>query len=306
MQKRINTFSRFCKQRFGNAIYKISLDLGEKCPNREMGGCIFCSAPSYSPGYLESQDSIAQQIGKGKKRLPKHARSQYFAYFQQETPTAYPLQKLVGCMHAVLNDTSCVGVILSSRPDYIHQPLVEEMVTLVEKYKKFFLIELGVQSVHSKSLKLLNRNHSYDDFLDARLKIASCQGVELGVHLIFGIPGETDGDMIETVRSVCETGVQHLKIHHLQVLRNTDLYQLYNAGHYSPFSLTDYIFLLTEVLQYIPYNIVIHRLWASSHPQLLVAPQWNILPTQLRKHLDDLLEERDVWQGKMVDQYFLP
>ena len=165
-------------------------------------------------------------------------------------------------------------------------------------------VELGLQSVHERSLKLLNRNHSFADFKDAvrRLKEAGC--FELWTHLIFGIPGESEEDMLVSVRTVCELGVNALKLHHLQVIQDTPLQKLYEQGKVVPLSQEEYFGFLLKALPIIPAEVTIHRLWATAHPDLLVAPRWNILASRLSRELMEKMAEMGVWQGQTSEGSF--
>ncbi len=147
---------------------------------------------------------------------------------------------------------------------------------------------------------MLNRNHSFADFQDAVRRIKSAGCFELGAHLIFGIPGESEEDMLHSVRLVCQLGVTALKLHHLQVIRDTPLQKLYEQGEVTPFSLEGYLDFLLKALAIIPAEVTIHRLWATAHPDLLVAPKWNILASSLSVALQKKMAAAGVWQGQAV------
>lgn len=296
---RINTFSQHYRRKYGCRVGKIPLDVGVTCPNREQGGCIYCYSPAFSPGYLDCMDDIEIQIQRGKNSLLRNRFKSYLGYFQQETTTAVKPEVLLPLIDKVLRDKSCSGIIISTRPDYISRELLQQLEKLVVTAQKECLFELGLQSSHDKSLKLLNRNHSVDHFVDAVSKIRHYSVFEVGAHLIFGIPGESESDMIETLQFVCSQGVDALKFHHLQVLKNTRLLEMYEKGYVQPFSLEAYIDFLLMILPLIPVNIVIHRLWATSHPAMLVAPKWNILATELSRNLMGKMEREDIRQGQL-------
>lgn len=294
----IRTFSHHCREKYGSAVGKIPLHLGYSCPNRENGGCIYCLAPSFTPGYLNHSDGIDTQIAEGKKHLLKGRFTRYFAYFQQETTTAAPQEQLLSQLANVLGDDACIGCILSTRPDYLDNQLLVELAELVSTFGKECLIELGLQTIHEDSLKLLNRNHSYTDFSDAVHRIRKFTAFEIGAHLILGIPNETESQIIQTVLQVSKLGIDALKLHHLQVIKNTHLEQLYKKGKIEVFHQREYLSLLIKLLPLIPQKVVIHRLWATSHPNLLVAPKWHVLATELSRILRTLLAEKNLYQGK--------
>ena len=291
------TFSHFCRQRFGRPVGKIAIDLGYPCPNREKGGCIFCSAPAFTPGYLKKTDSPAKQISRGKKNLLRQGVKKYFGYFQQETPTTTPRNNFLSTCSMILQDPDCMGLIISTRPDAVKEELLTALAELINSKKKQCLFELGIQSAHEKSLQLLNRNHGFSDFTDS-VKLLHHYGFETGAHLIFGLPGETVKEMETTITKVCGTTISALKIHHLQVLKNTPLEKMYLKGQLRVFTTPEeYFRLLLELLPHIPADITLHRLFATSHPELLVAPRWNILTHILSRKLLALMEKNSVFQG---------
>lgn len=295
---RINSFSRHYRNKLGCSVGKISLDLGVVCPNREKGGCIYCSPPAFSPFYLQGKTDIATQLKNGKRQLKRNKYSMYFAYFQQETVTAAAQDVLLDSVKNVLGDRDCVGVIISTRPDYIADDLLMELAGVCRLSQKECLFELGLQSCHERSLILLNRNHTLKDFTNAVKRIKGYDCFQVGVHLIFGIPGESEEDMLESAAVACGQGADALKIHHLQVLQGTPLKAMYDQGEVKLFTLEQYFEFLMLLLPAIPKRIVIHRLWATSHPHLLVAPKWDILATVLSRRLLDEMERRGIEQGQ--------
>ena len=299
---RLRTFSHHCRERYGRAIGKIPLDLGHPCPNRDRGGCLFCRPASFAPLSLRAGDNLDEQIRRGKRLLLKGRFRQYLAYFQQETPTALVTAWLTPHLVRVLADPDCLGLILSTRPDAIADDLPAALADLVRRSNKTCLIELGLQSIHERSLRLLNRNHGFADFLTALDKLRAVDGLEVGAHLILGIPGETEADMLATVRAVAALPVQALKLHHLQVIAGAPLHDLYRQGQVPVFEREPYLELLLRLLPHIPSSITLHRLWSTAHPGLLVAPQWHCLTGELSRQLLRQMELRGIWQGQAVDQ----
>jgi uncharacterized protein len=272
--------------------------MGQPCPNRAHGGCIFCRPAGFTPWYLEKSDPIARQVELGKTHLLKGRFKKYFAYFQQETCTSLPVEQMLPVFASLLADPDCVGLILSTRPDYLEDQLFQPLAEVIRKTGKECLFELGLQSVHDRSLKLLNRNHSFSDFQDAARRILAFGCFELGAHLIFGIPGESEDDMLYSVKNVCALEVGSLKLHHLQVIRDTALHTLFEEGRVPVFSLEGYISFLLRALPIIPAGVTIHRLWATTHPDLLVAPKWDKLATSLSRVLQERMTELEIWQGQ--------
>lgn len=300
-ERGINTFSHHYRKKYGEPVGKLPIDVGLPCPNREKGGCIFCRPASFTPTYLSAKDPVTHQIERGKKSLLHKRFKRYLAYFQQETCTALPAEQLLDIITKVLADPACLGLIISTRPDYIHDDFLTGLAQIIKACGKECLFEIGMQSSHERSLTLLNRNHSFVDVANAISRIKLAGPFSTGVHLIFGIPGESEKDMLDSVQSAVDLGVSAVKLHQLQVIRETALEELYMNGHVLPFTLEAYIELLVKIIAYLPTNVVIHRLWATSHPDLLVAPKWNILAAHLRKTLDDSLKQSSIVQGQWYE-----
>ncbi len=297
----IRTFSYHCRQKYGRSMGKIPLDAGVVCPNRARGGCIFCRPAGFTPACLRKSDDIFLQVAAGKAGLLKGRFREYFAYFQQESCTAMPAEQLLPLLREVLKDPGCAGLILSTRPDCITKTLLHPLAELVRQTGKDCLFELGLQSVHEKSLTFLNRNHGFADFRGAAERIQAAGAFELGAHLIFGIPGESEAEMLASLAAVCRLGVTHLKLHHLQVIRDTALHDLYRLGKVPLFSREGYLEFLLRALPMIPADVTIHRLWSTAHPDLLVAPKWYILAGQLSRELQERMAERGIWQGQRAE-----
>lgn len=298
---RIRTFSVHCREHYGQTLGKIPLDLGIPCPNRIKGGCIFCRPASFTPYSLRATDPISVQIHRGKTTLLKGRHQQYLGYFQQETPTALATSRLIPLLAEVLDDPACRGLILSTRPDAIAGDLPSALAQLIQDSGKTCLIELGLQSIHQRSLHLLNRHHSYADVTKAVDQLRSVQGLDVGVHLMLGVPGETTDDMLTTVATVCALPIQALKIHHLQIIRQTTLHRLYQDNRVEVFTVEAYLELLLSLLPHIPAHITLHRLWSTAHPHLLVAPRWHILTAALSVRLNELMRVRNLWQGQLAE-----
>jgi len=296
----VNTFSLHYRKKYGQVVGKIPLDTGIVCPNRQHGGCLYCRADSFTPSYLDKNDSIAVQLDLGKRFLLRDRFRLFFGYFQQETSTALPSARLIPMLAEVLADKNCVGIIISTRPDSLDQPLLEKLAELAGQTGKEFLLEIGLQSFHEQSLQLLNRNHNVTDFIDSVTRIQALQGLQIGVHLILGIPGESEVDMHTTLRAVSDLGVDAIKLHHLQVIHDTPLHAMHCQQEIPVYTADSYLELLTRLLPAIPEHIVMHRLWSTSHPELLVAPRWDLFAANLSAQLKEMMGEQGVYQGKFA------
>lgn len=302
MPLEIRTFSHHCRSTYGEGVGKVPIDVGLVCPNRKNGGCIYCRAASFTPSCLEKGDSTTLQVEKAKDSLLKGRFKKYFAYFQQETCTAASVDELLGLFNELLADSNCVGLILSTRPDAVDKKLLDPLAALIKRVGKDCLFELGVQTCHDSSLTLLNRNHTYADFIKAVRLIQRYGCYDVGAHLIFGIPGENEEDMLISVKEICSLEIDALKFHHLQVIKDTPLHKMYQDNLVQTFSLQSYLDLLLRVIPHVPQGVTIHRLWATAHPDLLVAPKWNVFAGSLSQQLRGLMKEKGLYQGKYVQQ----
>jgi len=297
----LNTFSRHYRARYGEPVGKIPIDIGLVCPNREKGGCIFCRPAGFTPGYLDGGDPLPLQVARGKEQLLRGRFRRYFAYLQQESCTALPARQLLPMLGSLLADPDCIGLILSTRPDLVHDELLRPLAILTAGSGKECLFELGMQSAHAGSLALLNRNHSFGDVVECVGRIRAAGPFGVGVHLIFGIPGEREEEMLASLAAACRLGVDALKLHHLQVIRDTPLHRMHLRQELALFSPEAYLEFLLRALPLIPARVVIHRLWATAHPELLVAPKWNILATHLSRQLQQRMYEQGTRQGAHAD-----
>ncbi len=281
-------------------VGKITLGRNVPCPNRKKGGCIFCAPDSFRPYYLSENDPLSVQIKKGKQFLKSRNFKRYFAYFQQETTTASPCQEIMADFTQALVDSACIGLIVSTRPDYLEDRVLDELAALAQRSSppKEIILELGLQSAHDRTLKLINRNHSYNDFVRAADRVNRHDFLQLGAHVILGLPGEDLADMQHTIAEIGVHGVQHLKIHHLQVIKDTQLQVMYEQGAVKTFTVTQYIKLLGNLLNGVPEDVVIHRLWSISGPDLLIAPRWGMTNHKLSALIRDVMAEEGCWQGK--------
>lgn len=295
----LNTFGRFAAARYGRPVGKISLDPGGVCPNRSRGGCIYCSPESFRPFYLEPGDSLPGQLDKGRAHLEAKGIGHYLAYFQQETPTAGDRRELMPMLGLPLADARCLGLIISTRPDAVDEELASGLRALAGRFpQKDMLVELGLQSAHDDTLRLLNRNHSVEDFRAAvSLFRRLAPGLQLGAHIILGLPGEGLSHMLHTVHWLAGLGLDAVKIHHLQVIRSTRLEQMHGREPLRLYDAGEYLDLLCALLPHIPGRMVIHRFWSNARPDLLVAPRWGLRSQALHERLNDLVRTRGIRQG---------
>lgn len=271
------SFNRYLRERFGCKVYKISINGGFTCPNRDgtLGtrGCIFCSAGG-SGDFAESPElSITQQIEKGKERVKNKIKSgKYIAYFQAFTNTYAPVEKLRKKFTQAINHPDIVMLSVATRPDCLPEEVIELLKELNDI--KPVCVELGLQTIHEKSAEYIRRGYKLECYDNAVKRLKSA-GLEVVCHIILGLPGETKRDMLESVDYACKSGIDGIKLQLLHVLKGTDLAKDYENGKFKVLTMDEYLDILKSCLDIIPKNIVIHRLTGDGAKKDLIAPLWS-------------------------------
>jgi len=279
------TLNKYLRERFGQKVYKLALDGGFICPNRDgtLGtkGCIFCSAGG-SGDFAEDRNlSITQQIENGKRRvvakMPKNKESnidtnKYIAYFQAFTNTYGPVERLRALYTEAINHPDIVAVSIGTRPDC----LPDEVLNLLDELNhiKPIWIELGLQTIHEKTANYIRRGYPLSVY-DKAVQDLLSRNIEVITHVILGLPGESKEDMLETVKYVGESGVQGIKLQLLHVLQDTDLARDYAVGLFECMTQEEYINLVSDCLDILPDDIIIHRLTGDGPKRTLIAPEWS-------------------------------
>lgn len=289
--------SRFFKLKFGEPVNKIPIDASFSCPNRDgtagVGGCSYCYNPSFSPFSGEKTLSLREQILKGKK---KNKKTLYLAYFQAYTNTYAPLEELRALYDEALADEEVVGLSIATRPDCISA----EILDLLENYagRCHLWVEYGLQSAHDVTLQKINRGHDAACFARA-VEQTKNRGIFICAHIILGLPGESSDMMLQTIDFINRCGVDGVKFHHLQVIKNTALLDQYQRGEVAVYEKAeDYIPILCDCLEKLDPQIVIHRLASQAASEdLLVAPHWPEGAGQIASMVEAELIKRGTCQG---------
>lgn len=271
------SFNRYLRERFGCKVYKISINGGFTCPNRDgtlgTGGCIFCSAGG-SGDFAESPElSITQQIENGKKRVRKKIKNgKYIAYFQAFTNTYAPAEILRKKFTEAIDHPDIAMLSVATRPDCLPDEVIDLLKELNEI--KPVSVELGLQTIHEKSAEYIRRGYDLScyDRAVSRLKAA---GLNVVCHIILGLPGESKTDMLQSVDYACKSGIGGIKLQLLHVLCGTDLAKDYEAGKFETLSFEAYLDIIKSCVEIIPKNIVIHRLTGDGAKKDLIAPLWS-------------------------------
>lgn len=290
----MKTLSDHYREKFGCKVYKLSLDCGFTCPNRDgtldTRGCIFCSAAGGGEFAAECCGNIAQQLETAMERVKdKNKGGKYIAYFQSFTNTYAPVDTLDRLYREAMAPEYIVGLSIGTRPDC----LGEDVVALLARINavKPVSVELGLQTVHAETVRYIRRGYETKVYFDAvrRLKAA---GIEVVTHIILGLPGETAEMMVETTRQAVAAGTEGVKFHLLHVLRGTDLEKDYLAGRFAALSLEEYGEILKKCISVLPEHMVIHRITGDGAKKDLVAPAWSADKKRVLNYLHNLLEIR--------------
>ena len=298
--KRYHSLNYFLRNKFNEKIYKISLDGGFTCPNRDgkvaKGGCTFCSARG-SGDYAGSRIlSINEQFADRKKMMEKKWKDgKYIAYFQAYTNTYAPVEELRQKYEEAISQENVVALSIATRPDCLDDDVVD---LLEEISKKTYLwVELGLQTINDESARNFNRGYDFEVFKEGIKKLQD-RNIEVVVHTIFGLPGETKEDMLKTVDYVAHSGAQGIKFHLLHLMKGTQMVKQYESGELQLLSQEDYIDLICKGIAMLPQEMVVHRLTGDAPRESLIGPMWSLKKWEVLNSIDKALEDNDIYQGK--------
>jgi radical SAM protein (TIGR01212 family) len=300
--KRYRDFNTYLREIFGERVQKISLDAGLGCPNRDgtisSAGCIFCDSRGSGTGALINDGlSIDEQIVRAQSYMRKRYKAQkYIAYFQSFTNTYAPVPRLKTLYEQALAHKNMVGLSVATRPDCVD----EEVLKLMNSYKKDYLvwIEYGLQSAHDITLKRINRGHDAACF-EKSVRMAAEYGINICAHIILGLPGENREMMLKTARFLSDLPVHGIKIHLMYVVKGTPLSALYETGEFSCLEQKEYVALVVDFLELLPPGMVVQRLTGDPIRSELTAPSWALDKSENLRLINESLERRDTWQGRI-------
>lgn len=298
--KRYYDLKSFFINTFGCKVYKIQIDAGFTCPNRDgrvaTGGCIYCNGRGSALREQGPLPSVTDQITKG-KTLYRRMRSakKFIAYFQTFTNTYGTLEHLKALYDEALAQEDIVGMAVGTRPDCAPGPVLD----LFEEYARtsHVWLEFGLQSIHDKTLELINRGHNAETYIDA-VQCAAGRNIKICTHIIIGLPEETYEDIMKTAEKVASLPVDGIKIHLLLALRGTRLGDMYEAGKITLPQKEEYVSTVCDILEILPPAMVIQRLTADGYRDIYLAPEWGKIKLDVLNAIDRELERRDSWQGK--------
>ena len=301
--KRYYTYDYFLKKTYGGKCAKIPLDAGFSCPNMDgkcgVGGCVYCSSRGSGDFAASACLPIAEQYEIGRRNLSKKwSVERCIPYFQARTNTYAPLEKIKEKFEAALLCDGVVAMNVATRADCLPDDVVEYLAELAERVD--LTVELGLQTVHDDIAEKINRGHTYAQFIEGYEKLRRANSkIRICVHVIFGLPDESDEMMMQTAKVVGALCPDMVKIHLLHVIRGTKLAKLYESGEYTPLEREHYISLVANALQYFHKDTVIARLTGDGAPDDLLAPDWSRNKTTVINDIDKYLFAHDMWQGKL-------
>lgn len=296
----------YLQARFGRPVWKVSLDGKFTCPNRDgtvtTGGCVFCDPTSFSPSRRLKIRSIRQQLDAGIERLTRrHCLDQpgreaaFIAYFQPATNTYAPVERLRQLYLEALEHPQVVGLCIGTRPDCVPEPVLELLAELAGR--TWLTVEYGLQSIHDRSLEWINRGHGYAVFPDAMARTRA-RGIDAGVHVILGLPGESGDDIRATARELARFDLHSIKFHNLYAVRHTKLAEMVTAGQVVLPQREQYVGWVVDFLELLSPTVVVDRLSGDSPPEFLVGPPWCLDKAGLQRAIAAEFQRRDTWQGR--------
>lgn len=265
-------YSDYLKSKYGCKVYRVAIDAGFSCPNRASGGCIYCNDNGSRASYINPGSPVNEQLETRIKYLKKvNDAKKFIAYFQAFTNTYAPVELLKKIYDEALDLEDIVGISIGTRPDAVDRKKLELIASYKNRYEVW--IEYGLQSIHDKTLKLINRGHLFNDFLKA-LHLTKEFGIPVCAHVILGLPGETGEEMLQTARKMRELGIEGIKIHLLHILKGSALEKIYKEGRIKLLEQDEYVRLVCDFLENLPENIIVQRLTGQGSRIDHVAPDW--------------------------------
>ena len=297
--KRYCDLKSFWLNRFGCRVYKLQIDAGFTCPNRDgtvsRGGCIYCDGRGSRLRQVGHLPSVAEQIRRGKEYYKRNRNAgKFIAYFQTFTNTYAPLEQLKELYDEALAEEDVIGLSVGTRPDCVPDGIID----LFQDYtrERHIWLELGLQSIHDRTLRLINRGHSAAAFLEAVHRISGSD-IHICTHIIVGLPGETREDILETARAIATLPIHGIKIHSLLALKGTVIGDLYEKGEITMFSREDYVTIVCDILEILPPEMVIQRLTADGYRDIFIGPKWAVNKMEVLNAIDRELDRRNSFQG---------
>ena len=293
--KRYHTLNYYNKNKYGCKVFKVSLNAGFSCPNKKNGtGCIYCYNGS---GENDGMDLISQFNKVRDNTLKKWPNAKYIGYFQAGTNTYADVDTLKSKYEPILKLDNVIGLNIATRCDALDKDILDYLEDLNNRID--LIVELGLQTIHESTSKLINRGHTLEQFENVVLELRK-RNIDVVVHIINGLPFETKEMMLDTVRYLNKLDIQGIKIHMLFILKDTPILNLYNTTHFHVLSKEEYIDIVIDQLELLRPEIVIHRITGDPIRELLVEPSWLLRKFSVLDDIDKEMVRRDSYQGKKI------
>jgi radical SAM protein (TIGR01212 family) len=305
MERRFNSCTEYFRKHYGERVQKLTIDAGFTCPNRDgtvgTGGCIYCNNDAFNPSYCNPQKSIHQQLREGiefhKVRYRRAGR--YLAYFQAYSNSYASLDKLRTLYEEALSIPDVTGIVIGTRPDCVDSEKLDYLAELSRTY--YVAVEYGLESCNNRTLERINRGHTVEQCIWA-IEATAARKIRVGTHLIFGLPGETREEMLNSTSVINRLPIDTIKLHQLQIAADTAIAKQY-AEHPETFNLferDEYIDFIVEFLEHLRPQIAVERFVNEIPPRFMAGPGWGLIRNvELLRMLEKRLEERNTWQGRL-------
>lgn len=295
------SLNQYCKDSFGEKVYRLSLDAGFTCPNRDgkfsYNGCLYCSAGGSGDFASDSILPIHEQLAQAKTKIQaKSSCNKFIAYFQAYTNTYGPIEKLRRVFTEAINEPNIVALSIATRSDCLNNDVIA-LLNELNRIKPVW-VEIGLQSIHQDTLDYMNTHTSVRQFDDAIRRLKAFD-INVIAHLILGLPGETKEMMLQSVDHVAHSNIDGIKLQLLHVLRDTPLEQIYESSPFPIFELEDYCNFVVDCIERLPENMVIHRMTGDGPRSLLLAPLWSTDKKRVLNTINKNFKERNTWQGRL-------
>ena len=301
--RRYNDFPTYFRNLFSGRVQKVSIDAGFTCPNRDgskgVGGCTYCNNKTFKPTYCNLENTVTSQVEQGIEFFSKKYKSMKFlAYFQAYTNTYAPLDDLKRLYEEALQHPEIIGLVISTRPDAIEEELLDYLAELSRKV--YVMVEFGLESHLDRTLKSINRGHTFAESVWA-LEETAKRGINTCAHMILGLPGESRSELLDQARIVSQLPVKNLKLHQLQIHKRTLLAKQYqeNPDRFNLYTAEEYTNLVVDYLELLNPSIIVERFISQAPPDMLIAPKWGLKNFEFVAKVEKRLAERNTWQGRL-------
>lgn len=304
-QRRFNAYAEYFKKTFGERVQKVSIDAGFTCPNRDgslaRGGCTYCNNNAFNPSYCSAEKPVSQQLSEGIEfhKVRYRRAKKYLAYFQTYSNTYSSIDKLRDIYEQALNFPEVVGLVIGTRPDCIDAEKLNYFAELANQY--YIMIEYGVETVYNKTLEKINRHHTWEQSRIA-IEQTAAQGLNTGAHFIFGLPGETREEMMESIEEINLLPLTTIKFHQLQIVKGTQMAKdfLSNPEKYNLFQMEEYIDFIVRFTERLNPGFIVERFTGEVPPRFHAGPNWGIIRNDQVNHLiEKKMDELNTWQGRL-------